>query len=222
MALLLILTAALFILGACLPARNTTGRWDREAASQAILEYYQKLLPDLNPAVKFPVEDVTTDEIWEQLHIQIFRVTEGIYENESFILNGGNLIQMGTAFGGFGVNSLAVSDLNQDNQLELLFTYSFGSGIHRTHIAAYAPNFYKDRIIECDLEYLGDLQLVKLSNQDIEVQIIDMSLEEGITKPVYNLGTLSLIKQQNSELALILDVNPSLPTEFYAGIVFYK
>ncbi|PWM46146.1 MAG: hypothetical protein DBX47_02845 [Clostridiales bacterium] len=41
---------------------------------------------------------------------------------------------LGNGFGGFGVVSFAISDMNNDKYPELYFTYSWGSGIHRSMV----------------------------------------------------------------------------------------
>jgi hypothetical protein len=38
------------------------------------------------------------------------------------------------SFGGYGVMDVRVCDLNRDGKYELLFSYSFGSGLHRSEI----------------------------------------------------------------------------------------
>ena len=55
-----------------------------------------------------------------------------LYENEAYPL--------GEWFGGYGVTSMALADLNDDGRQELFFTYSFGSGLHRSHIAYFDPS----------------------------------------------------------------------------------
>jgi hypothetical protein len=46
---------------------------------------------------------------------------------------------LGEWFGGYGVTSMAVYDMNDDGDQELFFTYSFGSGLHRSQIAYFDP-----------------------------------------------------------------------------------
>jgi len=167
------------------------------------------------------VKDVTTDEIWQLMHIQVFRITDGIYANESFILNGEILVQMGTAFGGSGVTDMLVTDIYPDGNFELVFAYNFGSGIHQTHMAAYLPNYDASRVLECEVAYLGDLSLVIADDGKINVQIIDLELPDKQQNPSLVLGTLSIVKE-TSELFLDLAINTNLPAQYSEGISVFK
>ena len=216
-----LLIALLLMLTACTPGMDAEGRWSEKDASRLIKTYYQAQYPDLNPDVTFPVEDVTTDEIWQQLHIQVFRLTDDIYANESFILNGEILVQMGIAFGGSGVNSMLVSELYREGTPELLFVYNFGSGIHQSHIAAFLPWYDASRPLECDISYRGDLQLVRSEDGGVDVLIIDPTLPADQQDPTLKLGTLSLVKE-NGEVFLDLAINTSLPAQYVEGISVFK
>jgi len=215
------LVALLLTLASCTPRLDATGRWTEKDASKLIRKYYQAQFPDLNPDVTFPVEDVTTDEIWQLMHMQVLRITDGIYANETFIINGEILVQMGTAFGGSGVTDMLVTDLYPDGNFELIFAYNFGSGIHQTHMAAYIPNYDASRVIECEVAYLGDLSLVIGDDGKVSVQIIDLELPEKQHDPSLVLGTLSIVKE-SSELFLDLAINTSLPDKYYEGISVFK
>jgi hypothetical protein len=57
----------------------------------------------------------------------------------SFLLYENKVYPLGEWFGGFGVTSMVLNDLNKDGKQELYFTYSFGSGLHRSHIAYFDP-----------------------------------------------------------------------------------
>ena len=219
--MILVLAGSMFALSACTPRQDAPSLQSEKAASRLIETYYQAQYPDLNPDVTFPVEDVTTDEIWQQLHIQVFRLTDDIYANESFILNGEILVQVGTAFGGSGVNSMLVSELYREGSPELLFVYNFGSGIHQSHIAAYLPWYDASRTLECDISYRGDLQLVRSEDGGVDVLIIDPSLPADQQDPTLKLGTLSLVKE-NGEVFLDLAINTSLPAQYAEGISVFK
>jgi len=219
--LLPIILAILILLSSCTPERDTSGRWSEKAVSRAIQEYYQAQYPDLSRQVKFPVKELTTDDIWQYLTIQVFQVTGDIYENETFIFNNDTLIQMGTAFGGSGVTDMVISDLDQDNLAELFFTYSFGSGIHRTRFAVYAPKYDQENIIECDSEYYGDTRIEAKTYQDVRLKIIEYQADGSEAEYAYTLGSLSLVKD-NQVMILNLEINPSLPDKYYEGISVFK
>jgi len=114
---------------------------------------------------------------------------------------------------------MVTSDLNGNGDVELLFTYSFGSGIHRTRMAAYAPQYDLGQIIECDSEYLGDLKLVQNSLSDVSVEVLIEGID-NLTETV-TLGTLTLVKA-NSAMNLVLELNPSLPANIAENILIFK
>lgn len=58
----------------------------------------------------------------------------------SFLLYQGEVYSLGEWFGGYGVMSMALADLNEDGKPELYFTFSWGSGIHRSHAAYFDPS----------------------------------------------------------------------------------
>ncbi len=45
-----------------------------------------------------------------------------------------------------GVTSMALADLNEDGEYELYFTYSFGSGIHRSMLGGFDPS--EERVLQ--------------------------------------------------------------------------
>ncbi|MGE5608782.1 MAG: hypothetical protein ACM359_05990 [Bacillota bacterium] len=91
----------------------------------------------MNPAAQFPLEELTTPEVWEQLHVQVFRVRDGVRQLDSFLIQNENVTPLGVGFGGYGIMSMCVTDLDADGQPELAFTYSWGSGIHRSHLCVW-------------------------------------------------------------------------------------
>jgi len=57
----------------------------------------------------------------------------------SFLLYEGAVYPLGEWFGGCGVTSMALADLNGDQAPELYYTYSWGSGLHRSLAAYFDP-----------------------------------------------------------------------------------
>ncbi len=131
------------------------------------------------------------------------------------------MLQMGTSFGGSGVNSMLVSDLYENVGSELYFTYDFGSGIHQSRMAVYIPSFDASRFIECDNSYLGDIRLAPGENGGVDVQIFDLSLPEAEQDLNIRLGKL-LVNKDASELFLDLEVNTSLPQRYSEKINTFK
>jgi hypothetical protein len=176
-------------------------RLNLDEASQLLLSWYRQQNPDLNPQVTLPLKEMTTDEIWNRLGVQVFQVSGDIFMYDTFLVKGGQVTPMGTGFGGVGVTTLAVTDLDQDGLPELLYTYSFGSGIHQSRLGIYSPTFPGEGILEANttLTY-GDLLLEKVDDYQVKV-----SGELAGTGSVV-IGQAALQSQGGQEtLALVLD-----------------
>src|SRR5262249_5419376 len=134
----------------------------------------------MNPEAQFPLRELTTDAVWKRLHLQVFQVTEGVRQCETYVIKSGEVFGIGAGFGCVGVNSLGVADLNQSGRPALVYTYSWGSGIHRSHVALcdisgkepkqyVAPQAYFSAGIE-------DLSLQVVNDQTVEVSVGDQKV----------------------------------------------
>lgn len=69
---------------------------------------------------------------------EIYRFTYEISNalaGETFLVYEGEVCQLGSAFGGYGITEFAY--INDGNQDRLYFIHSSGSGIHRSHVSAF-------------------------------------------------------------------------------------
>ena len=57
----------------------------------------------------------------------------------SYLMYEDKIYSLESSFGGYGTTSFAVADINKDGLKELYFTYSWGSGIHRSQIGYFDP-----------------------------------------------------------------------------------
>ncbi len=103
-------------------------------ATEAVRREIVRGKPNMNPTAQFPLLELTTPEIWNRLHVQVFKVTGSGYADESFLIDHGKASLIGAGFGGHGIMSMCVADLAQDRRPELVFTYSFGSGLHQSMV----------------------------------------------------------------------------------------
>ncbi len=79
--------------------------------------------------------DITPRDIWEQTGHQLFKNTEEASSWDTFAVSDGKAVQIGIGFGGYGVTSAVPYDVNKDGTTDIVYAYSFGSGIHRSVIA---------------------------------------------------------------------------------------
>lgn len=81
--------------------------------------------------------NITPESMKENSDYQIFKYDKS---SASFLLYGGEVYPLGEWFGGLGVTSMALADMDSDGESELYFTYSWGSGLHRSHAAYFNPS----------------------------------------------------------------------------------
>lgn len=85
------------------------------------------------------IKEVTTDEVWEKMNMQIFYVSDNI--SEAYVLYRNNQFQHlpGNYLfdGGFG--QFCVSDLDSNGEYELLSIFHAGSGVDYQFLSCYIP-----------------------------------------------------------------------------------
>ena len=106
-------------------------------ATVAVREELFRTTPKMNPSAEFPLKEMTTDEVWERLHLQVFAITGDIRCDQAYVVRNGQVFPLGEGLGGSGVMSMCVADLNGDGQPKLVFSYSWGSGVHRSLVAVW-------------------------------------------------------------------------------------
>jgi hypothetical protein len=188
-------------------------------AAQMIEDYFTDQDPSLDLDLSFALEEVPVAEAWERLYVQVFRITEGIRHNESFLIHGDRVLQMGTATGGLGLTSVEIADLDRDGMVELYFTYSFGSGIHQSRIGMYAPTYVEDRIYEAGIGYPGDLSLFREDLFTVRVRVVESEDESMTLHYLEPLGSLAIITR-NGQAELQLRPDEDLPAYMRDKFVF--
>ena len=149
-------------------------------------------------------------EAWEGLRVQLFRITDGPFVNESFLVKGDSVLRIGEATGGRGLTSLEISDLDKDGTAELLFTYAFGSGIHQSRIGMYAPAYGPGRTYEAGTGYFGDLGLVKEDRSTVSVRVVEPDEAALTLRYLDLLGSLA-IEVDGDQAELVLHLAEDLP-----------
>lgn len=138
--------------------------------------------------------NITPETIKENSAYQIFKYSQS---SASFLLYEGHVYPLGEWFGGFGVTSMALADLDSSGESELYFTYSFGSGLHRS-LAGYFDPVTK-QMHAFDYAHMGG-DMALMPNRD---------------------GTLSLYAAKISSSAGFVNFT-SERTDFIADIIYAK
>jgi hypothetical protein len=146
------------------------------------------------------------------MQVQVFRVTGEAFARDSFLISGNKVLPLGTASGGQGLTSLVIGDLDRDGRAELLFAYSFGSGIHQSRIGMYAPAYGENRTYEAEIVYLGDMGLFKEDVSTVGARVVEGHEATLTLRYLDTLGYLA-IEGQGGQAELVLQVAEDLPDD---------
>ncbi len=80
------------------------------------------------------VSEVAVPELWERMRMQVFAAEDDLW-NGYYVMRGSEAVELGRSFGGYGLLSICVCDLDGDGVPELAYSCSWGSGMHRTELA---------------------------------------------------------------------------------------
>lgn len=125
--------------------------------------------PNMSVSAEFSLIELTFEELWSRMGMQVFKITDGVRAYETYLLKGDRVESLGIGFGGFGVTSMCVTDLDSNGEPELTYTYSWGSGIHRSLVSVYSEEWSESR--DAIIVYPhGDLILNKFDDQTVFVK----------------------------------------------------
>ena len=142
--------------------------------------------------------NITPDFIAENSDFEIFKYSKS---TASFLLFENEIFPLGEFFGGFGITSMALSDFNQDNQYELYFTYSWGSGLHRSQVGYFDPSTKELTLF--DYSYLNyDLILTKNDENSLCVNEATIAGESFVDFQISSNKVVANITLNNEEITL--------------------
>jgi hypothetical protein len=175
------------------PKTEEVKRLSADVLKQRVQKYLYDENPNLNPTIEYSVNDITTDAVWNSIHVQVVKLKGSVVSNRAFVVRQNDLFPIGASFGGSGVTSLVVADLNQDGKL-LFFSFAWGSGDHRSQIAA----------VDCQAKEPKPIlaPLVNFSFKDYTLKAMD-----GQTVEVWagreKIGQLALEKKEKDRVVQI-------------------
>ncbi len=115
------------------------GRLDLPAAERLVAAWAGAHRPKVvSWHTKPPLSDVTSTETWARLRAQVFTLRDESWSGDdvvAYLIKDGTVVPMAIGFGGAGLETTVITDLDHNAKPELLYTYSWGSGLHRTHLS---------------------------------------------------------------------------------------
>lgn len=124
-----------------LPVAEAEGTVDTEIIDRFLTKNhpkYQKIKKN-TPGILWQLIDITPEALQDKCAIYRFRnrLSSGL-AGTTYLIYDNKVYPIGSAFGGYGITEFAY--INDSNQDMLYFIYSWGSGIHRSHIGAFNFN----------------------------------------------------------------------------------
>ena len=159
-------------------------------------------------------QDVTPAIVREQTDWRIVKLDL----QYSYLLQGDQYYPLCSMWGGWGVTSALPWDYDDNGVLDLLYTYSWGSGLHRSHVTVFDMDV-KDHI---DLDgWLEDAAL-GLMNEDGSIPVFDCAVTSSGSQPILLQPTALTghVRRVNGHPEYV-SLNPFSNPFSYAGITAF-
>jgi hypothetical protein len=160
-------------------------------ANELIEEYIFSVSPQMNKGFKVDVREYVDDGL-SKMNVQMFKNKTTPYENYDFLISDKKVIQLGGAFGGFGITSYCISDLNNDSEYEIVYAYSHGSGISRMNIGLWSETLSS---LGSLFTYRGTLKLEK--NADGRIFMYDAYYDDDCDMQKTNSMIGEIVLREN-------------------------
>lgn len=136
--------------------------------------------------------NITPDFVADNSSFTVFKYEQSC---NSFLLFEDKIYSIGAGFGGLGLTSMALADMNKDGQYELYYTFSWGSGLHRSQVGYFDPGTKAEHGFEDS--YIGeDVVLTADDKGALIVNIAEVSASESFVDmtltPMAPVSTITL------------------------------
>lgn len=145
--------------------------------------------------------NITPDFVADNSDYMIFKYSAS---TESFLMYDSEVYSIGTCFGGYGITSMALADLNRDGQYELYYTFSWGSGIHRSQIGYFEPVKKEVTVFDYEL-YDYDMMLTVNEAGDLCVNSAALDINSCVDFSVRPQDFLGAIVSKGDKAVLDID-----------------
>jgi RNA polymerase sigma-70 factor (ECF subfamily) len=113
-------------------------RLSLKEAEDAITSHIFATNPKMNRDAKFPLTEMTTDDVWTRLGVQVYQVKAPPQQGALFVIKKDQIYSIGPGGArGNSLKSVCVADLNGDKRPKLVYSFQFGSGDLCSRIAVF-------------------------------------------------------------------------------------
>lgn len=126
---------------------NITGHCDKDNVAEFMSILKEHELGGLSYGYALDEEhcyNVTPDRIAKETSARIFKFSDSC---ATFIYLNGQIYPLGEWFGGYGFVNAVPCDFDNDGNTDILYTYSWGSGIHRSLVAVFNTQTMENTVI---------------------------------------------------------------------------
>lgn len=143
--------------------------------------------------------NITPQDIAHDYGFRIFKFDASC---RSYLLYENEIYPLGTWFGGIGVTSFAVADLNTDGKFELYFTFSWGSGMHRSQVGYFDSASKEVTIFDYD-GISQEFVLTEDTNHVLSVHSANCNMNSFVDMELSAKKKIATIVGNSSEISLV-------------------
>jgi hypothetical protein len=155
------------------PKKEEPKRLTLKEAENAVTAHIFGTDPKMSRDARFPLTEMTTDDIWKRLGIQVYQVKEPPQQGVLFVIKKDEVYRIGPGGAcGNQLRSLCVADLNGDKRLKLIYSFSWGSGEYRSQIGVFDCLAKEPKQVVAPYSYFNgpdDLILKRVDDQTVKV-----------------------------------------------------
>ena len=142
--------------------------------------------------------NITPTFITDNSEYTVFKYSSS---TQSFIMYDNEIYSIGECFGGFGITSMALADLNKDGEYELYYTFSWGSGLHRSQIGYFDSTSKEIHIFDYSL-FDSDMVLTVNKSGDLCVNSATLDGKDFVDFTIKSQDFMGTIDFEEDEITL--------------------
>ena len=212
--ILLIFMVLCLVLGIAGCKKKNTNDNDTVSYAKVSEEQAVKMLTDdsalMEKKVKkddITLQEITPDDVYNDTGCQIFKNPD---EYESYLVFQGRMYHIGIGFGGYGIVDIQTCNFDDNDQMDIIFVYSWGSGTLRSEIGYFDLTLLEETQFEYSVAHdggYGEIALEKLSDDRFDVystkaigenDALSYEKDQKIAE-IVNEGTKPVIKEWHGD-----------------------